>query len=80
MEQHKMDAEFSNDPLFSDDVHFHLDGFVNCHIWDLENSQVIIKKLTHSQCVTVWCGFWVKGIVGPFFYNTVVGQTVNMKT
>ena len=33
----------------------------------------------HPQRVTVWCGFWEGGIIGPYFFENEAGQvaTVN---
>ena len=36
-----------------------------CHIWGTENLQAYIVKPTHPKRVTVWCGFWFRGIIGP---------------
>ena len=68
--------------ILSDVAHFHLDGFVNrqnCKVWDSENSRVISKKEMYPQRVTIWCGFWAGGIIGPYFFENEAGQaaTVN---
>ena len=51
--------------IFSDEAHFDFGGYVNkqnCRMWGTENP--------HSQKrVTVWCGFWSRGIIGPFFFE-----------
>ena len=63
--------------MFSDEAHFHLDGFVNsqnCLILDSENSHVIVEKKMHPQRVTVWCGFRA----GPYFFENEAGQAVNV--
>ncbi|EFN87456.1 hypothetical protein EAI_00394, partial [Harpegnathos saltator] len=60
--------------------HFHLDGLVNrqnCRIWGSENPRVIVEKQTHPQRVIVWCGFWVGGIIGPFFFDAA-GQAITV--
>ena len=33
----------------------------------LRITHVIVEKQMHPQCVTVWCGFWAGGIIGPYF-------------
>lgn len=65
------DADFGQKIIFSDEAHFHLSGYVNkqnCRIWGTENPHAIEEKPMHPQRVTVWCGFWSKGIIGPFFF------------
>ena len=72
-----------NQPNFS--VHFRLFGQKvnnnnrNCCIWGSENPNVIIEKPMHPQRVTVWCGFWYGGIIGPFLLENEQGAafTVN---
>ena len=57
--------------IFSDEAHFDLDGYVNkqnCRIWDTENPHAYIEKPTHPKRVIVWCGFWSRDIIGPFFF------------
>ena len=41
----------------------------NCHIWGTENPHAYTEKPTHPKRVTVWCGFWFRGIIGPFFFE-----------
>ena len=65
--------------ILSDEAHFHLDGFVNHQnrrFRGSENPHVTFEKYIHPQRVTVWCGFWVRGIViGPHFLKiTLVKQ------
>ncbi|CAH2101376.1 unnamed protein product [Euphydryas editha] len=78
LERQHENADFADKIIFSDEAHFHLDGFVNrqnCRIWGEENPRVIHEKQMHPQRVTVWCGFWAGGIIGPFFMK--MRQTVN---
>ena len=30
----------------------------------------------HPKRVAVWCGFWFRGIIGPFFFENEQGQTI----
>ena len=56
----------------SDEAHFDLGGYVNkqnCRLWGTENPYAYIVKPTHAKRVTVWCGFWFRGIIGPFFFK-----------
>ena len=67
--------------IFSDEVHFDLDRYVNklnCRIWGTKNLHAYIENPTHSKRVTVWCGFWSRGIIGPFFFENEQGQIVTV--
>ena len=37
-----------------------------------------IEKLTHPKRVTVWCEFWCRGIIGPFFLKNEHGEGVTV--
>ena len=37
---------------------------------------MIVEKQIHPQSVTVWCGFWAGGIIGPFFFENVAVQAI----
>jgi len=28
--------------------------------------------------VTVWCGFWSRGLIGPYFFEDAAGNTVTV--
>ena len=65
--------------IFSDEAHFDLGGYVNkqiCHIWGTENSHAYIEKPMQPKRVTVWCGFWSRGIIRPFFFESKQGEVV----
>ena len=32
----------------------------------------------HPKRVTVWCGFWSRGIIGPFFIENEQGEAVTV--
>ena len=56
--------------IFLDEAHFDLGGYVNkqnCRIWGKENPHAYIEKPIHPKRVTVWCGFWSRGIIKAFF-------------
>ena len=40
---------------------------------------MISEKQMDPQRITVWCGFWAGGIIGPYFFENEAGQaaTVN---
>ena len=68
--------------IFSDETDFDLGGYVNkqnCRIWSTVDLHGYIEKPTHPKQVTVWCGFWCRGIIGPFFFENEQGEaaTVN---
>ena len=70
------DADFGKAIIFSDEAHFDLDGYVNkknCHIWG-----TYIEKPTHPKQVTVCCGFWSRGIIGPFVFENEQGEAVTV--
>lgn len=51
MEQQNVDADFSNKIKFSDEAHFHFDGFVDrqySRIWGSDNSKAIVEKQMHK--------------------------------
>lgn len=55
MEQQKLAADLSNQIIFSNETHFHLNGFANWQkfcIWSLENPKVIGKKQMEAQHLT----------------------------
>ena len=72
---------FAKKIIFADEVHFDLGGYVNkqnCRNWGAENPHAYIEKPTHPKRVTVWCGFWSIGIIGPFFYENEQGEAVTV--
>ena len=57
--------------VFSDEAHFDLGGYVNeqnCRIWGTENP--------NPKRVTVWFGFWSRGII--VFYENEQGEAVTV--
>ena len=75
------DANFGKTIIFSDEAHFDLGGCVNkqnCRIWDTENSHAYIEKPTHPKRVTVWCGFWSRGIIGTFLFENEQDEAVTV--
>ena len=67
--------------ISSDQTHFDLGGYVNkqnCRIWGAENPHACIEKPMHPKRVTVQCGFWSKGIIGPFFFENKQEESVTV--
>ncbi|GFX53297.1 hypothetical protein TNCV_362901 [Trichonephila clavipes] len=58
--------DFHKRILFSDEVHFWLNGYVNkqnCRIWSEANPQVYVETPLHPEKLTVWCALWASGIL-----------------
>ncbi|GFT53291.1 hypothetical protein TNCV_4233821 [Trichonephila clavipes] len=58
--------DFHKRILFSDEVHFWLNGYVNkqnCRIWREANPQVYVETPLHPEKLTVWCALWAGGIL-----------------
>ena len=67
--------------ILSDEADFDLGGYVNkqnYRIWGTENSHAYFEKPTHPKRVTVWCGFWFRGIIEPFFFENEQGEAVTV--
>ena len=66
------DPNFLKNLIMSDEVHFHLNGFINkqnCRIWGSENPHVTAERQLHPQKCTVWCGVTVDEVIGPYFFK-----------
>ncbi|GBN06981.1 hypothetical protein AVEN_203085-1, partial [Araneus ventricosus] len=53
---------------FTDEAHFHLNGFVNkqnWRFWGSENPHLCEEKPLHSPKVTAWVAVFSRGIIGP---------------
>ena len=72
---------FGKKIIFSNEAHFDPGGYVNkqnCRIWATENPHAYIEKPVHPKRVTVWCGFWSKGIIGTFFFENEQWEAVTV--
>lgn len=61
--------------IFSDEAHFHLNGFVNkqnFRFWSAEQPSLKHQKPLHCQKVTVWAAISARGLIGPFFLKILV--------
>ena len=43
-----------------------------------ENLHAYIEKPTHPKLVTVWCGFWSRAIIRPFFFENEQGEAITV--
>ena len=50
----------------------------NCCTRGTENPHAYIAKPTLPKRVTVWCGFWSRGIIEPFFFENEQGEAVTV--
>ena len=60
LEQFEVNPNFVKQIIFSDEVYFWMNGYVNkqnCRIWDDINPREIHQLQMHPEKVTVWCGF-----------------------
>ena len=74
-------ADFAKKTIFSDEAHLDLGGYVNnqnCRICGTENPHAYIEKPMHPKRVTVWCGFWSRGITGLLFFENEQGHAVTV--
>ena len=69
-------TDFDKKKIIFSDVYFDLSGKENCRIWGTENPHTYIEKPTHRKRVIVWCGFWSRGIIGPFFFENEQREAV----
>ena len=77
----QIDLQNSTKKIFSDEAHFDFGGYANkqnCRIWGTEHLHAYIEKATHAKRVTVWCGFWSRGLIGPFFFENDQGEAITL--
>jgi len=64
--------------LWSDEVVFHIGGFVNrhnCHYWAAHDPEVTGEKMQNRPKVTVWIGMTAASVIGPYLLR----DTMNVK-
>ena len=57
---------------FSDEAHFHLNGYVNkqnWRHWGTENPHLAVARPAYPRRVTVWCAMSSELIIGPIFID-----------
>ncbi|GBM34998.1 hypothetical protein AVEN_240360-1 [Araneus ventricosus] len=62
---------------FTDEAHFHLNGFVNkqsWRFWGSENPHLCEEKPLHLPEVTGWVAVCSRGIIGPFFLRETISS------
>lgn len=76
------DHHFWKKIIMTDESHFHLSEGVfnkqNCRIWATKQPYVLKEEALHSPKVTVWCGIWARGVIGPYFFEDAAGKTVTV--
>ncbi|GFY13989.1 DUF4817 domain-containing protein [Trichonephila clavipes] len=73
--------DFHKRILFSNEAHFWLNGYVNkqnCRIWSEANPQVYVETPLHLEKLTVWCGLWAGGMIGPYFFKNDESHNVTV--
>lgn len=69
--------------IMSDEAHFHLSGKVNrqnFRYWSAENPKDLYERPLHPRKVTVWCGVARFGIIGPYFFEDDMGNSVTINS
>ena len=67
--------------MFSDEAHFWLNGYVNkqnYRFWIEDQPEEMQKLLMHPEKVTVWCGLWAGGSIGPYFFKVSANRNVTV--
>lgn len=73
--------DFQSKIIMSDEAHFHLSGYVNkqnLRFWGTQNPRVMHEKPLHPLKATVWCGVHAGGVIGPYFFEDAIGNTVTV--
>lgn len=73
--------DFKSKIIMSDEAHFHLNGYVNkqnLRFWATENPRVMHEEPLHPLKATVWCGVYARGVIGPYFFEDAIGNTVTV--
>lgn len=73
--------EFGQTIIFSDEAHFWLSDWVNkqnFRYWSDHLREIFEEKQMHPQRLTVWCGLWHSGIIGPYFFRNESGVIVTV--
>ncbi len=71
----QLNPDLLNNIWFSDESHFHLNGYCNkqnMRILGAEKSEKFIEKSAHPEYVTVWCAISAQGLIGPYFFKILM--------
>ena len=80
--QEKLEDQFNERLVFSDEDTFHTNGKVNKHnvcIWGKENPDATIKHERDSPKVNVFCAIPKNNVHGPFFFEENVTGDVYLQ-
>ena len=72
---------FGKKIIFPDESHFDLGDYVNkqnCLIWGTETHNK--RQAAYPKRVTLWCGFWSRGITGPFYFENEQEEAVTVNS
>ena len=67
--------------VFSDEANFWLNGYVNkqnCRFWSEDQPEALQELPMHPEKVTVWCGLWAGGIIGPYSFEDDANRNVTV--
>jgi len=81
LERERESKVFAKRIIFTDEAHFHLNGFVNkqnCRIRGSENPRTIQEKEMRPKRVTVWCGIWGEDLIGPYLFENEERDSVTV--
>ena len=71
--------DFFQNVWFSDKAHFSLSGHVNSKnfvLWGSQAPDEVLQRPLHSVKCTAWVGTLKHGIIGPFWFEKDVGETM----
>ena len=63
---------------FSDEAHSWLHGYVNKQNCRFCSAEELQKLPMHTEKVTVCCGLWAGGIIGPYFFKDTANRNVTV--
>ena len=71
----------SKDSVQRRSPHFWLNWYVNkqnCRFWSKDQPEELQKLPMPAEKVTVWCGLWAGGIIGPYFFKDAAKRKVTV--